>query len=70
MIQRNRVNTSGATTPQSSPCDGEVYKVVYDFIAQSDDEVSVKAGDIITVIEKADDGWFTMVTHDSRKVMC
>ena len=31
--------------------------------------MSVKAGDIITVSEKADDGWFTMVTNDARKVI-
>lgn len=42
--------------------------MLYDFTAQHENEVSVKAGDIITVIETADDGWFTMVTNDSRKV--
>lgn len=67
--QRGRVNTGASTlTPQTSSDSGERYRVLYDFTAQHVNEVSVKAGDIITVIETADDGWFTMLTNDSRKV--
>ncbi|CAB3993414.1 neutrophil cytosol factor 2 isoform X1, partial [Paramuricea clavata] len=64
---RGRVNTGGTTAPQSPSDSGELYRVLYDFTAQHFNEVSVKAGDVITVIETADDGWFTMVTKDSRK---
>jgi hypothetical protein len=42
---------------------------LYDFTAQNVNEVSVKAGDVITVIDTAEDGWFTMLTNDSRKVI-
>jgi hypothetical protein len=45
------------------------YKVLYDFIAQHVSEASVKAGDVITVVETAEDGWFTMLTNDARKVI-
>lgn len=47
---------------------GELYRVLYDFVAQNEHEVSVKAGEIIRIVETADDGWFTMITNDSRKV--
>ena len=63
------MNTGGTTTPQSPSDSGELYRVLYDFTAQHFNEVSVKAGDVITVVETADDGWFTMVTNDSRKVI-
>ena len=69
--QRGRLNTSATTTAsKSSVTDvGELYRVLYDFTAQNANEVSVKAGDIIAVTETADDGWFTMATNDSRKVI-
>ena len=67
--QRGRVNTSASTLTAKPPTEsGELYLVLYDFTPQHVDEVPVKAGDVITVIEKADDGWFTMATNDSRKV--
>ena len=63
------MNTSASTLTAKPPAEsGELYLVLYDFTAQHVNEVSVKAGDVITVIEKADDGWFTMATNDSRKV--
>lgn len=56
-----------STSSTSSSDSGEQYRVLYDFTAQSQTEVSVKVGDVITVSEKADDGWFTMMTNDARK---
>ncbi|XP_028398397.1 neutrophil cytosol factor 2-like [Dendronephthya gigantea] len=66
---RGRINSSAPTATSKPPLTdiGESYRVLYDFTAQNANEVSVKAGDIITVTETADDGWFTMVTNDSRK---
>ena len=64
--QRGRLNTAAPQSPSDS---GEQYKVLYDFTAQNVNEVSVKAGDVITVIDTAEDGWFTMLTNDSRKVI-
>ena len=52
---------------RSSSSNGELYRVLYDFTAKSPTEVSVKAGDVITVTDKAGDGWFTMATQDDAK---
>ncbi|CAB4041142.1 proline-serine-threonine phosphatase-interacting 1 isoform X2, partial [Paramuricea clavata] len=45
---------------------GETYRVKYNYTANNADEVTVHAGDIITVIESAKDGWSTIITNDKR----
>ncbi|TRY66347.1 hypothetical protein DNTS_024337 [Danionella cerebrum] len=37
----------------------EKYMVIYDFRAQEDDEMSVSRGQLVTVTEKGEDGWWT-----------
>ncbi|XP_053573235.1 proline-serine-threonine phosphatase-interacting protein 1 [Bombina bombina] len=36
------------------------YTVMYDYTAQNTDEMNITAGDVVTVIEEGDDGWWTV----------
>ena len=37
---------------------GDVYRVTFDFDASSDHELALKAGDLVTVVDKTDNGWW------------
>lgn len=34
------------------------YQALYSYIPQNDDELELRDGDIVDVMEKCDDGWF------------
>lgn len=34
------------------------YRAVYDYQSQNDDELDLKEGDVVFVMEKCEDGWF------------
>ncbi|XP_057687340.1 vinexin isoform X2 [Corythoichthys intestinalis] len=46
-------NTASSTVVQHKP-----YKAVYNYKPQNADELELREGDIVQVIEKCDDGWF------------
>ena len=41
------------------------YRALYNYAPQNDDEVELKEGDIVYVMEKCDDGWFVGTSQRS-----
>lgn len=39
------------------------YRVLYNYKPQNDDELELKEGDVVYVMEKCDDGWYVGSLH-------
>ncbi|XP_029459654.1 vinexin isoform X2 [Rhinatrema bivittatum] len=44
-----------------------LYKAVYQYIPSSDDELELREGDLVEVLQRCDDGWFVGVCRRTRK---
>ncbi|XP_039767521.1 sorbin and SH3 domain-containing protein 1 isoform X18 [Ornithorhynchus anatinus] len=57
------------TTPDRShtPQDVFSYQALYSYIPQNDDELELRDGDIVDVMEKCDDGWFVGTSRRTRQ---
>lgn len=54
---------------QTSTHDFDKYrKALFDFTGQNDDEISFKTGDVITVIDEIDKGWWLGEAHSKRGI--
>uniref|UniRef100_A0A9J7ZWQ6 Proline-serine-threonine phosphatase interacting protein 1b n=1 Tax=Cyprinus carpio carpio TaxID=630221 RepID=A0A9J7ZWQ6_CYPCA len=52
-------NSAGSyTSAQQTGGGPEKYMVLYDFKAQEDDELSISKGQVVTITEKGEDGWW------------
>ncbi|XP_066515920.1 sorbin and SH3 domain-containing protein 2 isoform X2 [Hoplias malabaricus] len=45
---------------------GEPFQAVYNYVPRNEDELELREGDIIEVVEKCDDGWFVGTSRRSR----
>ncbi|XP_058492192.1 vinexin isoform X6 [Solea solea] len=52
---------TGATVGQRQP-----YKAVYNYKPQNSDELELREGDVVQVMEKCDDGWFVGTSERTR----
>jgi len=43
------------------------YQALYSYIPQNDDELELRDGDIVDVMEKCDDGWFVGTSRRTRQ---
>ncbi|XP_072113869.1 sorbin and SH3 domain-containing protein 2-like isoform X8 [Mobula birostris] len=62
----------GSTKPQPPPLShaesqiGEPYQAMYSYNPRNEDELELKEGDIVEVMEKCDDGWFVGTSRRSK----
>ncbi|XP_058527786.1 sorbin and SH3 domain-containing protein 1 isoform X29 [Ochotona princeps] len=61
--QQRRVTSDRSQTPQESFS----YQALYSYIPQNDDELELRDGDIVDVMEKCDDGWFVGTSRRTRQ---
>uniref|UniRef100_A0A8D2ZIC2 Osteoclast-stimulating factor 1 n=1 Tax=Scophthalmus maximus TaxID=52904 RepID=A0A8D2ZIC2_SCOMX len=67
---------SGSRTPSSTPIKrlvqdalhggGDPYQAVYNYTPRNEDELELREGDIVDVMEKCDDGWFVGTSRRSK----
>ncbi|XP_050815899.1 sorbin and SH3 domain-containing protein 1 isoform X18 [Gopherus flavomarginatus] len=56
-------------SPDRSQTPGDIlsYQALYSYIPQNDDELELRDGDIVDVMEKCDDGWFVGTSRRTRQ---
>ncbi|XP_074855756.1 sorbin and SH3 domain-containing protein 1 isoform X29 [Carettochelys insculpta] len=56
-------------SPDKSQTPGDIlsYQALYSYIPQNDDELELRDGDIVDVMEKCDDGWFVGTSRRTRQ---
>ncbi|KAJ8335905.1 hypothetical protein SKAU_G00392470 [Synaphobranchus kaupii] len=52
--------------PASGSSGGEPFHVLYNYLPRNEDELELKEGDIVDVMEKCDDGWFVGMSRRTR----
>ncbi|XP_051002473.1 sorbin and SH3 domain-containing protein 1 isoform X37 [Acomys russatus] len=61
--QQRRVSTD-RSQPSQDLCS---YQALYSYVPQNDDELELRDGDIVDVMEKCDDGWFVGTSRRTRQ---
>uniref|UniRef100_A0A3P9KXE1 Osteoclast-stimulating factor 1 n=1 Tax=Oryzias latipes TaxID=8090 RepID=A0A3P9KXE1_ORYLA len=66
----------GSRTPSSTPVKrlvqdalhggGDPYQALYNYIPHNEDELELREGDVVDVMEKCDDGWFVGTSRRSK----
>ncbi|XP_051784382.1 sorbin and SH3 domain-containing protein 2-like isoform X13 [Erpetoichthys calabaricus] len=69
----DRIHSLGSTKPQRPPLIqealqgvGDPYQALYNYTPRNEDELELKEGDIVEVMEKCDDGWFVGTSRRSK----
>ncbi|XP_075114239.1 sorbin and SH3 domain-containing protein 1 isoform X5 [Leptodactylus fuscus] len=60
--QQRRDSLERSQTPQ----DAFTFQALYSYIPQNDDELELREGDIVDVMEKCDDGWFVGTSRRTK----
>ncbi|XP_039593406.1 sorbin and SH3 domain-containing protein 1 isoform X2 [Polypterus senegalus] len=55
------------STPDRPQIISEVFQAMYSYVPQNDDELELREGDIVNVMEKCDDGWFVGTSRRTRQ---
>ncbi|XP_077585374.1 sorbin and SH3 domain-containing protein 1 isoform X10 [Stigmatopora nigra] len=49
---------SQSSSPEPSHLNGGIFQALYSYAPQNEDELELQEGDLVSVMEKCDDGWF------------
>uniref|UniRef100_A0A674CPX4 Sorbin and SH3 domain containing 2 n=1 Tax=Salmo trutta TaxID=8032 RepID=A0A674CPX4_SALTR len=52
-------------TQDALNCGGEAFQVLYNYAPRNEDELELKEGDVVDVMERCDDGWFVGTSRRS-----
>uniref|UniRef100_A0A8C9RH67 Sorbin and SH3 domain containing 1 n=1 Tax=Scleropages formosus TaxID=113540 RepID=A0A8C9RH67_SCLFO len=73
-IQDNVMNANSFAQPQpqsNSPDPGRtnygVFQALYSYVPQNEDELELREGDLVNVMEKCDDGWFVGTSRRTKQ---
>ncbi|XP_038816064.1 sorbin and SH3 domain-containing protein 1-like [Salvelinus namaycush] len=73
-IHDNNINANSFEQPQShssSPEPGRlscgIFQALYCYVPQNEDELELQEGDLVSVMEKCDDGWFVGTSKRSKQ---
>ncbi|XP_042624813.1 sorbin and SH3 domain-containing protein 1-like isoform X7 [Cyprinus carpio] len=73
-IQDNNMNANSFTQPlsqSSSPEPGRMscglFQALYNYMPQNDDELELQEGDLVSVMERCDDGWFVGTSKRTKQ---
>uniref|UniRef100_A0A671L7H6 Sorbin and SH3 domain containing 1 n=1 Tax=Sinocyclocheilus anshuiensis TaxID=1608454 RepID=A0A671L7H6_9TELE len=73
-IQDNNMNANSFTQPlsqSSSPEPGRlscgIFQALYNYMPQNEDELELQEGDLVSVMEKCDDGWFVGTSKRTKQ---
>ncbi|XP_037537050.1 vinexin [Nematolebias whitei] len=61
-----RINSQPQSSPGSTMLQRQPYKAIYNYNPQNLDELELREGDIVQVMEKCDDGWFVGTSDRTR----
>ncbi|KAM3605901.1 uncharacterized protein V6R79_006760 [Siganus canaliculatus] len=68
----NNVNSfaqpqSHSSSPEPSRLNCGIFQALYSYVPQNEDELELKEGDLVSVMEKCDDGWFVGTSKRTKQ---
>ncbi|KAM4591065.1 sorbin and SH3 domain-containing protein 1 isoform 1-T1 [Odontesthes bonariensis] len=68
----NNVNSfaqpqSHSSSPEPSRLSCGIFQALYSYVPQNDDELELREGDLVSVMEKCDDGWFVGTSKRTKQ---
>ncbi|XP_041123481.1 sorbin and SH3 domain-containing protein 1 isoform X6 [Polyodon spathula] len=55
------------STPELSQPSSDVFQALYSYVPQNEDELELREGDVVNVMEKCDDGWFVGTSRRTKQ---
>ncbi|XP_041117177.1 sorbin and SH3 domain-containing protein 1-like isoform X8 [Polyodon spathula] len=64
--QQPQVHQQGSAPERSQPS-SDVFQALYSYVPQNEDELELREGDVVNVMEKCDDGWFVGTSRRTKQ---
>ncbi|XP_044229289.1 sorbin and SH3 domain-containing protein 1 isoform X3 [Thunnus albacares] len=58
---------SHSSSPEPSRLNCGIFQALYSYVPQNDDELELQEGDLVSVMEKCDDGWFVGTSRRTKQ---